>query len=44
MQIGVVITGADVAGRTDVASQFGLDFAKLGDFIHGRFVNFFLGV
>src|SRR5713226_7156175 len=36
--------GANVAGRADVASEFGVDFAELGDFVHGGLVDFFLGV
>ena len=36
--------GADVAGRADVAGEFGMDFAELGEFVHGGLVDFFLGV
>src|SRR6266566_3858522 len=36
--------GADMAGRTDVAREFGMDFAKLGEFVHGGLVDFLLGV
>jgi len=36
--------GANVAGRTDIAREFGMDFAELGEFVHGSLVNFFLGV
>ena len=36
--------GADVARRADVAREFGMDFAKLSEFVHGRLVDFFLGV
>src|SRR5438128_6587284 len=36
--------GAEMAGRADVASEFGVDFAELGDFVHGGLVDFFLGV
>ncbi len=36
--------GADVARGADVASEFGVDFAELGDFVHGGLVDFFLGV
>src|SRR5260370_16962913 len=35
---------ADVARGADVASKFGMDFAELGEFVHGRLVDFFLGV
>src|SRR5260370_26962416 len=35
---------ADVARGADVASEFGVDFAELGDFLHGGLVDFFLGV
>ncbi len=36
--------GADVARRADVAGEFGMDFAELGEFVHGGLVDFFLGV
>src|SRR5208337_707634 len=36
--------GAEVAGRADVASEFGLNGAKLRDFVHGGVVDLFLGV
>src|SRR5580704_16832293 len=36
--------GADVAGRADEFSEFGMDFAELGEFVHGGLVDFFLGV
>src|SRR5574340_273679 len=36
--------GAKMAGRTDIAREFGLNLAKLGDFIHGGVVNLLLGV
>ena len=36
--------GADVAGGADVASEFWVDFAELGEFVHGSLVDFFLGV
>src|SRR5437588_3339710 len=36
--------GADVAGRADVAREFGVDFAELGEFVHRGPVDFFLGV
>lgn len=36
--------GAEMAGRADVAGEFGMDFAELGDFVHGGGVDFFLGV
>ena len=36
--------GANVARGADVASEFGMDFAELGDFVHGGLVDFFLGV
>src|SRR5450432_2573357 len=36
--------GADVAGRADVAGEFGLDGAELVEFVHGGFVDFFLSV
>src|SRR5882762_11088666 len=35
---------ADMAGRADVAREFRMDFAELGDFVHGGLVDFFLGV
>src|SRR6266550_3349882 len=34
--------GAEVAGRTDVAGEFGMDFAELGEFVHGGLVDFLL--
>src|SRR5258708_6604605 len=37
-------TGTDVAGGADVSSEFGVDFAELGEFVHGGLVDFFLGV
>src|SRR5208337_3365753 len=36
--------GAKVAGRADVAGELGMDFAELGDLVHGGVVDFFLGV
>src|SRR6266404_1627369 len=36
--------GAEVARRTNVAGKLGLDFAELGEFVHGGLVDFFLGV
>ncbi len=36
--------GANVAGRADVASEFGMDFAELGELVHGGLVDFFLCV
>src|SRR5258708_18467226 len=36
--------GAEVAGRADVAGELRVDFAELGDFVHGSRVDFFLGV
>src|SRR5260370_5567254 len=36
--------GANVAWGADVASEFGMDFAELGEFVHGGLVDFFLGV
>src|ERR1700756_3262915 len=36
--------GAEMAGRADVAGELGVDFAELGDFVHGGCVDFFLGV
>jgi len=36
--------GADMARRADVASELGVDFAELGEFVHGGLVDFFLGV
>src|SRR5258708_18062708 len=36
--------GAEVAGRTDVAGELGVDFAELCDFVHGGRVDFFLSV
>ena len=35
---------AEMAGWADVASKFGLDSAKLGDFVHGCVINLFLCV
>jgi len=37
-------TGADVAWRADVAHEFWMDFAELGDFVHGGLVDFFLAL
>jgi hypothetical protein len=37
-------TGAEMAGRTDIAGELGVDFADLSDFVHGGVVNFFLRV
>src|SRR6266404_6487564 len=36
--------GADMAGWANVAGEFGMDFAELGEFVHGGLVDFFLGV
>src|SRR6266567_6367084 len=36
--------GADMARRADAACEFGLHFAKLGNFVHGGLIDFFLGV
>src|SRR6266436_2606690 len=36
--------GADVAGRADIAREFGMDFAELSEFVHGGLVYFFLGI
>src|SRR6266436_6427468 len=36
--------GTNVAGGADVAREFWMDFAELGDFVHGGLVDFFLGV
>ena len=36
--------GAEVAGGADVFGELGMDFAELGDFVHGGGVDFFLGV
>ena len=36
--------GAEMAWRTDVFGKLGVDFAELGDFVHGRGVDFFLRV
>ncbi len=36
--------GANVAGRADVAGESGMDFAELGELVHGGLVDFFLGV
>ncbi len=36
--------GAEMAGRADVTCEFGMDFAELGDFVHGGLIDFFLGV
>jgi|SRR5580700_6349621 hypothetical protein len=35
---------AEIAGGTDAAVELGVEFAELGDFIHGGEVDFFLGV
>src|SRR6266571_503902 len=36
--------GAEMAGRADVTGELGMDFAELGDFVHGGLVDFFLGI
>ncbi len=36
--------GAKMAGRADVACEFGMDFTELGNFVHRGLVDFFLGV
>jgi len=36
--------GADVAGGADVFGELGMDFAELGELVHGGLVDFFLGV
>ncbi len=36
--------GADVARGADVTNEFRMDFAELGEFVHGGLVDFFLGV
>src|SRR6266850_833029 len=36
--------GADMAGRANVARKFWMDFAELGDFVHGSLIDFFLRV
>ena len=36
--------GAEMAGWADVAGELRMDFAELGDFVHGGGVDFFLGV
>src|ERR1700740_588610 len=36
--------GAKVAGRSDVTRELGMNFAELGDFVEGGFVDFFLRV
>src|SRR5579872_1793295 len=36
--------GAEVAGGADVFCELGMDLAELGDFVHARGVDFFLGV
>jgi len=36
--------GADVAGRTDVFGELGMNAAEFGDFVHGGGVDFFLGI
>lgn len=36
--------GAEVAGRADIFGECRMDFAKLGDFVHARGVDFFLGI
>src|SRR5262249_60714936 len=36
--------GADVAWRADVSGEFGMDPAKLSDFVHRGGIDFFLGV
>src|ERR1700747_2448928 len=37
-------SSAKMAGRADVAREFGMDFTKLRDFGHRGLKNFFLGV
>ena len=37
-------TGAEIAGRADVPSDFGMDFAELSDFVHRSLKDFFLSV
>src|SRR5579859_3280219 len=36
--------GSKMAGRADVAREFGMDFAKLCYFVHRSLKNFFLGI
>src|SRR5205823_7039772 len=36
--------GAKMAGRADVAREFRMDFAELGDFVHGSLKDFFLRI
>ena len=36
--------GAEMAGRADVARELRMNFAELGDFVHGGLVDFFLSV
>ncbi len=36
--------GAEMAGRADVTCEFGMNFAELGDFVHGGLIDFFLGI
>ena len=36
--------GTDVAWGADVAGKLGVNFAELGDLVHGRLIDFFLGV
>ena len=36
--------GAEMAGRADVFGELGMDLVELGDFVHARGVDFFLGV
>src|SRR5947208_10516709 len=33
-----------MAGRADVAREFRMDFAELGDFVHGSLKDFFLRI
>ena len=35
---------AQVARRADVARELGMNFAELGNFVHGGLEDFFLGV
>ena len=37
-------TGAEIAGRTNVFCELGMDFADLGDFVERGLVDFFLSV
>src|SRR6266446_1514490 len=36
--------GVEMPGRADVARKLGMDFAELGDFVHGGLIDFFLSV